>query len=170
MNIVTDTRLILHDDALDTGLELLFLAEAAVWATADAAIEAGPATVTRSLGKSHFRAAFLLKRRPGIGVQDLSRLTGLSKQGASKVLSDLETEGLIQREAADHDARRRPAHLTASGLAFEARISERLRTQLAKAYRVGGLDAVGGARRILSALAGPRLSVGLDKTRQEPGL
>ena len=59
---------------------------------ADPALEGEP----HRLGRGHFRAAFLLKRRPGIGVQDLARLTGLSKQGASRVLKDLIEAGYAE--------------------------------------------------------------------------
>lgn len=161
MNPHADPRLILREEELDGGLELILLAEAALWAAVDAALEAeGP-----GLGRSHWRAAFLLRRRPGIGVQDLSKLTSLSKQAASKTLSDLQRLGLVEKAAGDLDARRRPAVLTPDGQAFEARVSERLRALLGRAYRTGGLDGVPGARRILAALAGPRQGVGL--TRRE---
>lgn len=147
-----DPRLILRDEELDAGLELMMLAEAALWAGVDAGLEAEDL----GLGRSHWRAAFLLKRRPGLGVQELAHLTSLSKQAASKILSDLEAKGLAEKTAGDLDSRRRAASLTEAGQAFEGRIAERLRGQLARAYRVGGLEGVGGARRILTALAGPR--------------
>jgi DNA-binding MarR family transcriptional regulator len=147
-----DARLILREDELDATLELFFLAEAALWSTADAALDGeGP-----GLGRGHYRIAFLLKRRPGIGVQELTRLTGLSKQGASRILADLEGQGLVRKAPGETDMRRRPAALTDTGAAFEARVSERMRAHLLRAYRAGGLDAVGGARRILDAVAGPR--------------
>ena len=151
-----DPRLILREEELDSGLELILLAEAALWAAVDVALEAE----TLGLGRSHWRAAFLLRRRPGIGVQDLSKLTSLSKQAASRTLSDLTRAGLVERGAGDLDGRRKPAVLTPEGVAFEARTAERLRTLLAKAYRTGGLDGVAGTRRILAALAGPRQGVG----------
>ncbi len=151
-----DARLILREEELDATLELFFLAEAALWSTADAALDGeGP-----GLGRGHYRLAFLLKRRPGMGVQDLARLTGLSKQGASRVLADLEGLGLATKAAGEADMRRRPAVLTPEGAAFEARVSERMRAHLSRAYRAGGLDAVGGARRILDAVAGPRAAPG----------
>ena len=105
---------------------------------------------------THWRAAFLLKRRPGLGVQDLARLTSLSKQAASRVLSDLEAKGLAEKAQGDQDGRRRAATLTPEGKAFEDRVAERLRGQLARAYRTGGLDGVVGTRAILGALAGGR--------------
>ncbi|MBO9706743.1 MAG: MarR family transcriptional regulator [Caulobacter sp.] len=145
----TDARLILREDELDNGLEVMLLAEAALWAEVDKALEAEPP----GLGRSHWRTAFLLRRRPGIGVQDLSRLTSLSKQAASKTLSDLQRLNLAHKDAGDLDARRRPATLTPEGEAFERRVSERLRALLARVYRSGGLDGVPGARRILEALA-----------------
>jgi len=147
-----EARLFLRDDELDAALEMFVLAEAALATAAEAALE-GEAN---RLGRGHWRAAFLLKRRPGLGVQDLARLTGLSKQGASRVLRDLEKAGYVEKGAGEIDARRRPARLTGEGAAFEAKVSERLRGLLARAYRTGGLDAVAGARRILAALARPR--------------
>lgn len=150
---IADPRLILRDEELDAGLELMMLAEAALWAGVDAGLEAEHL----GLGRSHWRAAFLLKRRPGVGVQELAHLTSLSKQAASRILSDLEAKGLAEKAAGDLDGRRRSASLTAAGEAFEDRIAERLRSQLARAYRSGGLDGVAGARRILSALAGGRM-------------
>ena len=157
-----DPRLILREEELDAALELMLLAEAALWSAADAALEGEPSGV----GRSHYRTLFLLKRRPGLGVRELARLTALSKQGASRTLGELERLELVEKAPSDQDARRRPAALTAKGAALEARVSERLRAQVARAYRTGGLDAVAGARRILAALAGPRLAVG----RPEPEL
>ncbi len=151
-----DPRLILREEELDGGLELILLAEASLWAAVDAVLE----TETLGLGRSHWRAAFLLRRRPGIGVQDLSKLTSLSKQAASRTLADLEKAGLVERVSGDLDGRRRPATLTAEGVAFEQRTAERLRALLARAYRTGGLDGVAGTRRILAALAGSRQGVG----------
>lgn len=154
-NPTADARLILREEELDASVELFVLAEAALWSTAEAALQGHPS----GLGRGHYRAAFLLKRRPGIGVHELAQLTGLSKQGASRVLSDLERCGYIEKTPGKGDARRRPAQLTAAGRAFEAKVSERLRSHLAFAYRSGGLDAVPGARRILASVAGSRLTI-----------
>jgi DNA-binding MarR family transcriptional regulator len=150
--LAADPRLILRPEELDAALEQFLLAEAALWTTADPALEDQP----HKLGRGHFRAAFLLKRRPGIGVKDLARLTGLSKQGASRVLRDLIAAGYAITTASDEDARRRPTALTEAGSAFEAAVSEGMRGHLSAAFRDGGLDAVLGARRILAAVAGPR--------------
>jgi DNA-binding MarR family transcriptional regulator len=152
MSAPADPRLILREDELDAGLELLVLAEASLWSSVDAALAADE----HGLGRSHWRAAFLLRRRPGVGVQEMAHLTSLSKQAASRVLVDLEAKGLVQKSPGDLDGRRRSAALTAAGEAFEAAVTERLRNQLARAYRSAGLDGVAGARRILAALAGGR--------------
>lgn len=155
MNPGSDVRLILREEELDASVELFVLAEAALWSTAEAALQDHPS----GLGRGHYRAALLLKRRPGIGVHELAQLTGLSKQGASRVLADLERCGFVEKAPGKGDARRRPAQLTAEGGAFEARVSERLRSHLAFAYRSGGLDAALGFRRILAAAAGSRLAI-----------
>jgi DNA-binding MarR family transcriptional regulator len=149
---IADPRLILREEELDAGLELMLLAESALWATADAALADDPA----GLGRSHWRACFLLRRRPGVGVQELAHLTSLSKQAASRILVDLAGKGLIEKTSGELDGRRRSAVLTPAGEAFEARIAERMRALVARADRAGGLDGVAGSRRILSALAGGR--------------
>jgi DNA-binding MarR family transcriptional regulator len=152
LNAPADPRLILREDELEAGLELMLLAEAALWAAVDAGLE----TENLGLGRSHWRAAFLIRRRPGLGVQDLAQLTSLSKQAASRILVDLAAKGLIEKSAGDLDGRRRSAALTARGEAFEAAITERLRNQIGRAYRAAGLEGVAGSRRILAALAGGR--------------
>jgi len=159
VSLAPDPRLILREEELDAALELLLLAEAALWTTADAALEAEQSGGA-GLGRSHYRTLFLLKRRPCLGVRELARLTALSKQAASRTLGELERLGLVEKSSSQADARRRPAVLTREGVALETRVSERLRSHVARAYRTGGLDAVAGARRILSALVGGRLGVG----------
>lgn len=154
-----DARLFLREEQLEAFIELFVLAEAALWSTAEAALEDHPS----GLGRGHYRAALLLKRRAGVGVQELAHLTGLSKQGASRVLADLEKAGFVAKAPAKGDGRRKPAQLTPEGLAFEAKVSERLRSQLARAYRAGGLDNVTGARHILEAVARSRLRVGVGE-------
>ena len=144
-----DPRLILSDDGLDASLEAFLLAQAALWSAADAGLVGEP----HGLGRGHWRAAVLMKRRPGLGVQALARLTGPSKQGASRILRDLEAAGYATRAPGEEDARRRPAVLTEAGHAFEARASDRARAHLAGAYRAAGLDAVVAARRVLAAMA-----------------
>jgi len=160
MGATPDPRLILSEEELNAALELLMLAEAGLWAATDAALD-GEAL---RLGRSHYRMLFLLKRRPGLGVRELARLTALSKQAASRTLGELDQLGLVDKSAGGADARRKPAMLTSLGVALEARVSERLRSHVARAYRAGGLDSVAGARRILAALAGGRAAVG----RPEP--
>jgi DNA-binding MarR family transcriptional regulator len=152
--VTSDPRLILSDEGLDAALEAFLLAEAALWSAADAGLEGEP----KGLGRGHWRAAVLMKRRPGLGVQALARLTGLSKQGASRILRDLEAAGYAERRPGEEDARRRPAVLTEAGEAFEARGSERARAHLGQAFRLAGLDAVTGARRVLLAVGSPPLA------------
>ncbi len=148
-----DARLVLSEPELDAALEHLLLAEASVWSAADAALEGAPEGPR--LGRGHWRLAFLLRRRPGLGVGELAALTGLSKQGASRTLGELEAAGLVDK-ALGEDARRRPARLTDAGRRFEARVAERLRGALARAYRGAGVEHAAGARRVWAALAGAR--------------
>ena len=56
-----EARLFLREEELDAALELFMLAEAALRASAEGALEGEPA----NMGRSHYRAAFLMKRRIG---------------------------------------------------------------------------------------------------------
>jgi DNA-binding MarR family transcriptional regulator len=152
-----DPRLILREDELELGLELILIVESALWLEVDAALEAAHA---KGVGRSHWRALFLIRRRPGMGVLDLAALSGLSKQSASKTLGELAKAGLITLSKGDLDGRRRGASLTAAGSALEEAITARLRTRLADATRAAGAEAVIGGRRWLAALAGGRAGIG----------
>ena len=55
MSAPPDPRLILREDELDAGVELMLLAEASLWAAVDQGLEAEGL----GLGRSHWRAAFL---------------------------------------------------------------------------------------------------------------
>lgn len=146
-----DNRLVLSEPELDAALESLLLAEASVWEAADAALEAGAV----KLGRGHWRVAFLLRRRPGLGVQVLAELTGVTKQSLSRTVKELAAAGLVEMEMAE-DGRRKRVTLTDTGRAFEARAAEKLRAGLSRAYREAGVEAAGGARRVWTALAGTR--------------
>ncbi len=152
--MIPDPRLILREDELDLGLELILLAETAIWLEVDAALASEP----HGLNRSHWRALFLIRRRPGLGVLDLAALTGLSKQSASKTVSELEAAGLADKPRGGLDGRRKGAVLTPAGEALEGRVAERLRVRMAAAYRAGGAEAVLGARKVLGSVAGPRLT------------
>ena len=151
MSAPADPRLVLSEPELDAALETLLMAEASFWMVADAALHAAEP----KLGRSHWRCAFLLRRRPGLGVQALAELTGVTKQSLSRTVKELAAAGLVELQTAE-DGRRREARLTPAGLAFEAACGERMRASLARAYRTGGIEAAAGARRIWSALAGGR--------------
>lgn len=146
-----DGRLVLSEPELDAAVETLMLAEASLWAAADGALEGGEP----KLGRSHWRCAFLLRRRPGLGVQALADLTGVTKQSLSRTTKELAAAGFVVMEPGE-DGRRRELRLTDAGLAFEARAAGRLRTALSRAYREAGVEAAGGARRVWTALAGAR--------------
>jgi DNA-binding MarR family transcriptional regulator len=152
--MTADPRLILREDELDQGLELILIAQSALWGEVDAALEGA------GLGRSHWRALFLIRRRPALGVLDLAALSGLSKQSASKTLAELTRAGLVELTRDDLDGRRRGAALTAAGSVLEEKVSERLRARIAGAYRTVGAEGVLSARRLLAALAGGRLAAG----------
>ncbi len=77
-------------------LELLLLADAVLASAADAALDAEPG---RGSAAATGAPPSCSSGGPGLGVQELARLTGLSKQGASRTLCDLEGAGLAEKSA-----------------------------------------------------------------------
>ena len=57
----------------------------------------------------------LAARQAPIAVGDVGELLGTTKQGASKLVDSLESDGYVQRVADEHDARARRVELTKKG-------------------------------------------------------
>jgi DNA-binding MarR family transcriptional regulator len=92
----------------------------------------------------------LVEGEPTIGA--LAASLGITQQGASKQVGELEQLGYAERVAADGDARSRRVRLTAAGRAVVAAgRAERARLEAEVVARVGE-DTVRAAKKALSAL------------------
>jgi|SRR4051812_15668373 DNA-binding MarR family transcriptional regulator len=67
------------------------------------------------LGPSEAQLLWLLEERGGASTGDLARRLGIDPANASTLLTRLEGRGLVQRQAAERDRRRRLVSLTAEG-------------------------------------------------------
>ena len=56
-----------------------------------------------------------ISERPGVTVNEVARLTGLSKSRVSVLMSDLADQGIVRKESDSHDSRLVRLHVTAQG-------------------------------------------------------
>jgi DNA-binding MarR family transcriptional regulator len=141
--------LYLRDEELKEGADLLFFAQADLFAGEDELLaEAG-------IGRAHRRTLHVIARNPGLTVSALLRLLKVTKQSANRVLNDLLAAGYVERRPSVTDRRMRQLRLTTRGEELEAALWEGQRPRLVRAFREAGPEAVSGFRRVLAALIAP---------------
>lgn len=106
------------------------------------------------LGRAHYRAMQVIARKPGLSVGQAVERLAITKQSFGRVMKDLEAKSLAERSPGPIDRREVRLTLTPQGIAIEAALFERLRTEMARAYRDAGREAVGGYWTVLEALEG----------------
>ena len=97
--------------------------------------------VTEAAGQTGGLAAAVvyLSQEPGVGVERLRSVLGLSQPATVRLINQLENDGLATRSANGNDARRVEVRLTAAG---EARAAEIAEARLAAAGRfLAAVDA-----------------------------
>jgi DNA-binding MarR family transcriptional regulator len=142
--------LFLRADELELGIELLDAAYRALLAEPDRRL--------RSLGltRNHQRLLHAVSREPGVTMARLQDAVQLTKQSLSRLLKELEMQGLIERRADPRDRRQRPIFLTARGRDLDEQLNLRLRRRIAEAYRSAGARAVAGYHEVLLGLLDER--------------
>lgn len=141
-----DTRLYLREEELDRGVGLLLAAERRLAEAGEAARRAA------DLSRGDLQILLALRYRPGQSVSELRTRLGATTPTLARLLAGLDRRGLIRRDAARSDARRRELTLTAQGEALTAPVAAAMRDALRAAYRDAGPQQVAGARAVLDAL------------------
>ena len=141
--------LFLTDDQLRRGIEAMFFAYRGFTADPDRILE------NYSYGRAHHRALHFINRAPGMTVNGLMAILGVTKQSLNRVLRTLIEDGLVDSRIGRRDRRERQLHLTAKGTALERRLSEAQRARMRAAYRNAGPQAVSGFRQVLEAMMDP---------------
>jgi DNA-binding MarR family transcriptional regulator len=141
--------LFLREDEIRRGIELLYFGYINMVRGADA-ILAG-----ESLGRAHHRALYFIARSPGLPVGDLLRLLAITKQSLGRVLTELQSKGLVEQSVGVRDRRQRLLRLTAAGAALEAKLFAELERGMASAYNEAGQQAVTGFWAVLTGLVPP---------------
>ncbi len=141
--------LFLTDDQLRQGIELMFFAYRAFTSDPDRILE------NIEYGRAHHRAVHFINRSPGLTVNELLDILGVTKQSLNRVLRQLMSDGLVASKIGREDRRQRNLTLTPKGQALERELSDSQRARMRKAYSSAGPDAVAGFRDVLLGMIEP---------------
>ncbi|MFW5832969.1 MAG: MarR family winged helix-turn-helix transcriptional regulator [Pseudomonadota bacterium] len=140
--------LFLRPDELDRSVALVLLAARAFEATATTALPDG-------LAPTHRLILLLLKGSSARTAADLQSVLGLAKQTVSRHVHQLTETGLITREDAADDRRRKLLALTERGLELAERLDRSQRRRLAAVFKAHGPRTVAEFEAVLLDLVAP---------------
>ncbi|MCY1127678.1 MarR family transcriptional regulator [Frigidibacter sp. RF13] len=146
-----ENLLFLTDEQLRKGIEAMFFAYRAFTADPDRILEG------LAYGRAHHRAVHFINRQPGLTVNTLLSVLGVTKQSLNRVLRTLIEDGLVETRVGRKDKRERHLYLTEKGAGLERELSEAQRARMRAAYRAAGPSAVAGFREVLEAMMDPDL-------------
>ncbi|MEL7216447.1 MAG: MarR family transcriptional regulator [Pseudomonadota bacterium] len=147
----SEQLLFLTDEQLRQAIELMFFAYRGFTADPDRILE------EYGYGRAHHRCLHFVNRHPGLTVNDLLDILGVTKQSLNRVLRQLIEDGLIDSRVGRTDRRQRCLFLTEAGTTLEQQLSAEQRTRMRKAFRAAGPDAVQGFRTVLTEIIDPEL-------------
>lgn len=146
-----ENLLFLTDGQLRKGIEAMFFAYRAFTSDPDRILE------NYAYGRAHHRAIHFINRTPGLTVNTLLTMLGVTKQSLNRVLRSLVEDGLVDSRIGRKDKRERHLFLTEKGSALERELSDAQRSRMRAAYRAAGPTAVAGFRQVLEAMMDPNL-------------
>ncbi|MEM8657635.1 MAG: MarR family transcriptional regulator [Pseudomonadota bacterium] len=149
--------LFLTDDQLRQGIELMFFAYRGFTADPDRILE------EYAYGRAHHRALHFINRRPGLTVNELLAILGVTKQSLNRVLRQLVEDGLVTSTVGRTDRRQRNLSLTEKGRTLEAELSATQRSRMRRAYSNAGPQAVQGFREVLEQIIDPEMKGRIDR-------
>ena len=141
-----ENLLFLTDEQLRKGIEAMFFAYRGFTADPDRILS------EMAYGRAHHRALHFINRSPGLTVNGLLAVLGVTKQSLNRVLRTLIEDGLVESRVGRRDRRERQLFLTESGAELERQLSEAQRARMRAAFRRAGPHAVAGFRQVLEAM------------------
>ncbi|MGC3996624.1 MAG: MarR family transcriptional regulator [Anaeromyxobacter sp.] len=135
-----------RNDGLDDAQALLFFAYRALTSEPDRVL------AQRGLSRVHHRILYFVRRNPGLGPGDLTRVLGVSKQALARPLRELVAQGLLATSPVPENRRRKRLALTAEGARLERRLSGSQRRRFAAAFGATGPAASEGWRAVMARL------------------
>ncbi|MBY6090372.1 MarR family winged helix-turn-helix transcriptional regulator [Pseudooceanicola sp. 502str34] len=146
-----ESLLFLTDEQLRQGIEAMFFAYRGFTAAPDQILDG------LAYGRAHHRALHFIARNPGMNVNRLLAILGVTKQSLNRVLRSLIEDGLVESRVGNVDKRERHLYLTPQGTDLEHRLSDAQRRNMRAAYRAAGPEAVAGFRQVLDAMMDPEM-------------
>ncbi len=147
----SEQLLFLTDEQLRQGIELMFFAYRGFTADPDRILE------KYGYGRAHHRAVHFINRDPGLTVNELLAILGVTKQSLNRVLRQLVDDGLVESRVGASDRRQRNLYLTVAGNALERELSAAQRVRMKQAFSNAGPEAVVGFRKVLEQMISPEL-------------
>jgi DNA-binding MarR family transcriptional regulator len=108
---------------------------------------------SRGLSRVHHRILYFVRRNPGISVNQLLEILGVSKQALNAPLRALVRKKLVSMAASGEDGRVKQIRLTAKGEGFEMTLSGDQRARFAAAFQRAGSRKEAGWRETMRYLA-----------------
>jgi DNA-binding MarR family transcriptional regulator len=136
-----------REQELNEALEALHFAFRAVVAKPDAML------ADRGLSRVHHRILYFIGRKPGLSVNELLAILGISKQSLNSPLRQLTQLGLVESEVDTIDRRIKRLTLTPSGICLEHQLSGDQRQRFARVFEVVGQEGEAVWREVMHLLA-----------------
>lgn len=156
-----ETLLFLTDEQLRRGIEAMFFAYRGFTSDPDRIL------AEMDYGRAHHRAIHFIHRQPGLTVNTLLSILGVTKQSLNRVLRRLIEDGLVENIQGTEDRRERHLFLSEKGKALETELSTAQRNRMRAAYRTAGPEAVSGFRSVLEAMMDPEMKRQFHGLREE---
>ena len=135
-----------NQDLLES-IELLYFAYRAFTSRPDLIL------AERGLGRVHHRLLYFVGRKPGMSVNALREILGVSKQALNAPLRQLIERQLIGTATAGHDRRIKELALTPEGAKLEQQLTETQMKQLAEVFSANSEQVASDWRSVMRALS-----------------
>jgi DNA-binding MarR family transcriptional regulator len=133
---------------LNAALELLHFGYRAFTADPDRILAA------QGLQRVHHRILYFVGRNPGLGVNELLAILGVSKQALHAPLRQLAQLGFVEARPAQHDRRVKRLSLSDSGVRLERQLSGSQRARLGAVFADLGAEREAAWREVMAKVAG----------------
>ena len=138
----------IREAGLNRALELFHFAYRAFTAGPDRILE------TKGLQRMHHRILYFVGRHPGIAVNGLLEILGVSKQALNAPLRQLLEMKLVDSQTNSVDRRVRELRLTSDGARLEASLSGLQRRRMDEVFRHAGPEAETAWREVMGLMTG----------------
>lgn len=139
-----------REEELNQALEALYFAFRAVIAKPDARLS------ELGFSRVHHRILYFVGRNPGLSVNELLGIMGVSKQYLNRPLRQLTEQGYIDASPEPNDRRMKRLGLTPAGAALENELSGDQRRRFSLVFSEAGKEAEEGWHRIMQLLSESR--------------